>query len=303
MNKFTIAIHGGAGAITDVTKYQESISNILKEGKKLAESQQSSLDVVERLVCLLENDPIFNAGKGAVLNSEGDIDLDASIMDGRTNTAGAVAGVQGVKNPIMLARAVMEKSKHVMLIGKGAEEFAKDSNIEFEKKDYFITEARVKQLELAKQTDSITLDHAEDNKIQENKLGTVGAVMIDSNGNMAAATSTGGVVNKRFGRVGDTPVIGSGTYAENGICAVSCTGYGEQFLQTCLAKHIAECIRYTEANAKVGAESGIKFLIEKVNGLGGVIVVDKEYNVGFAHSTPLILGGYINETVDATLFF
>jgi beta-aspartyl-peptidase (threonine type) len=301
MHKFSIAIHGGAGAITDVTAYRESLTRIISEAKILAESGASALDIVEKAVCLLENDPIFNAGKGSVLNAEGDIDCDASIMDGSTNHAGAVASIQGIKNPIKLARLVMQNSKHVMMIGKGAEVFANTQNIEKEDSAYFVTPARVKQLEAARASDKITLDH--DDAISERKLGTVGAVMIDSLGNLAAATSTGGVVNKKFGRVGDTPVIGAGTYAENGICAVSCTGYGEQFLQTTLAKHIAECIRYTGVDAQNAAKTGIDYLVNKVQGLGGVIVIDSHYNIGFAHSTPLILGAGVKNDSEIELFF
>jgi beta-aspartyl-peptidase (threonine type) len=301
MQKFSIAIHGGAGAITDVTKYKESLTDIISQAKDLALQGKSALDVVTETVIMLEDDPIFNAGKGSVLNAEGEIDCDASIMDGSNNHAGAIAGVQGIKNPITLARAVMEKSPHVFMIGHGAETFATHEKITFSPSDYFMTEARVKQLAEAKQKDIITLDHAE--TVDEKKLGTVGAVMIDQNGNVAAATSTGGVVNKKFGRVGDTPVIGGGTYAENGIGAISCTGYGEQFIQTCLAKHIAEYIRYTQGDAQTAANVGIAYLVEKVQGLGGVIVVDSNYRIGFAHSTPLILGAGVTHNTDPELFF
>lgn len=286
MKKFAIVIHGGAGAIKDVSLYRESLRNIIEEVAKLAEEGESALNLVTKAVVLLENDTLYNAGKGSVLNAEGKVECDASIMDGNDLDAGAVAGISGIKNPVLLARKVMEKSPHVMLIGKGAEVFASENQIEVEDPDYFITEARVKQLEQAKQSEEIFLDHSE---VNEKKLGTVGAVAIDFEGNIAAATSTGGVVNKKFGRVGDSPIVGAGVYAENNLCAVSATGYGEQFIRTTLAKHISEWMRYHEIDAELGAKEGIDFLVKRVNGVGGVIVVDSSYKVGVEHSTPVIL--------------
>ncbi len=286
MKKFAIVIHGGSGAISDVALYQESLGRVIEEVSKLAKEGESALNLVTKAVVLLENDPLYNAGRGSVLNTEGFVECDASIMNGINIEAGAVAGVSGIKNPVLLARKVMEKSSHVMLIGKGAEGFALDNGIETESLEYFVTEARKKQLEQAKESDNITLDH---NEVTEKKLGTVGAVAIDSDGNIAAATSTGGLVNKKFGRVGDSPIIGAGVYAENELCGVSATGYGEQFIRTTLAKHMAEWMRYHEGSAQAGAEEGINFLVKKVNGLGGVILVDSDYKIGVAHSTPMIL--------------
>lgn len=279
-------IHGGAGALGDLAQYRESLQRIIINVSQLAETGVSALDLVTQAVMQLEDDPIFNAGKGSVLNAEGHIECDASIMNGNGLHAGSIAGVSGIKNPVTLARAVMEKSPHVMLIGKGAEVFAAAHNIATEGESYFITEPRVKQLADAKKSDKIVLDHSD---VMEKKLGTVGAVAIDSKGDIAAATSTGGVVNKRFGRVGDTPIVGAGVYAENGLCAVSCTGYGEQFIRTSVAKHIAEWMRYNQISATKGAQTGISFLTDKVQGLGGVIVVDAAYNCAIAHNTPVIL--------------
>lgn len=296
MKKYAIMIHGGAGALGDITPYRQSLRGIIDQVAQLAAGGTSALDLVTQAVTLLENDPLYNAGKGSVLNAEGHVECDASIMDGRGLAAGAVAGVTGIRNPVLLARAVMEKSPHVMLISQGAEGFAKTQGFATEPESYFITEARVKQLAEAKTKDKIVLDHSD---VEEKKLGTVGAVAIDSDGNCAAATSTGGVVNKRFGRVGDTPIVGAGVYAENDVCAVSCTGYGEQFIRTAVAKHIAEWMRYHEVSAERGAEEGIDFLVKRVNGLGGVIVVDALYRCAVAHSTPLILAaskGYDSET-------
>lgn len=298
--KYAIAIHGGAGAITDTAIYKESLQNIITAISLKAEAQVEALDLVTEAVTLLEDDPIFNAGKGSVLNAEGNVECDASIMDGRNLQAGAVAGVSGVKNPVTLARAVMEKSPHVMLIGQGAEIFAKTQGYELLPQEYFLTEARVKQLADAKQKDKIVLDHSD---VEEKKLGTVGAVAIDYQGNIAAATSTGGIVNKRFGRVGDTAIIGAGVYAENDLCAVSATGYGEQFIRTSLGKHIAEWMRYYGVDAKEGAKAGIDFLVKRVDGLGGVIVVDSKYQVGVAHSTPLILAASKTFVTDFKFYF
>lgn len=300
MSKYSIAIHGGAGALDDVSAYQTSITRILTELKTLAEDGMEAMDLVEQAVVKLENDPIFNAGKGGVLNANGIVECDAAIMDGRDMEAGAIAAVQGIKNPISLARKVITESPHVMLIGDGVREFAKGLGETFEENDYFVTEARAKQLEEAKKSDKIVLDHSD---TKEEKLGTVGAVAIDEKGNLAAATSTGGIVNKRFGRVGDSPIVGAGVFAENGLCAVSATGYGEQFIRTTLGKHIAEWMRYNEVDAKKGAQVGIDFLVEKVKGLGGVIVVDANYNVGFAHSTPVILAGSVTSDSEPTLVF
>ncbi len=300
MNKYAIVIHGGAGAITDVSLYRESLAKIIEEISILANDGETALNLVTKAVTILEDNPIFNAGKGSVLNALGKVECDASIMDGKNLDAGAVAGISGVKNPVLLARKVMEESPHVMLISKGAEEFAQTQNIEFMPEDYFVTEARVKQLEEAKKSDQITLDHSD---VEEKKLGTVGAVVIDCYGDIAGATSTGGVVNKKFGRVGDSPIVGAGVYAENELCAVSATGYGEQFLRTTLAKHVAEWMRYHEKDAQLGAEAGIDFLVKRVSGLGGVIVVDGQYRVGVAHSTPVILAASKTWDTETKLHF
>jgi L-asparaginase / beta-aspartyl-peptidase len=301
MKKYAVAIHGGAGALSDLTEYRVRISEILNVIRLEAEAGMSALDLVTRAVTLLEDNPLFNAGKGSVLNAEGKVECDASIADGQTLNAGSVICVDGIKNPILLARSVMEESPHVMLTGGGAMEFAREQGFEIVSQDYFITEHRTKQLIDAKKADRIVLDHSD---IEEKKLGPVGAVAIDADGNLAAATSTGGIVNKKFGRVGDSPIIGAGTFAENELCAISCTGYGEQFLRTVLAKHVAEYLRYHQVTAGEAAKVGIDFLVNKVNGLGGMIVVDKEYVVGLAHSTPVLLGGSVtHESGVPQLFF
>jgi len=300
MKTYSIAIHGGAGALDDVSVYQTSITRILSELKSLAEGGMSAMDLAETAVNKLEDDPIFNAGKGGVLNAQGIVECDAAIMDGRDLEAGAIAAAQGIKNPISLARKVITDSPHVMLIGDGVREFAKEIGVEVLENDYFVTEARSKQLEAAKKDGKIVLDHSD---TKEEKLGTVGAVVLDGDGNLAAATSTGGIVNKRYGRVGDSPIVGAGVFAENGLCAVSATGYGEQFIRTTISKHIAEWMRYNEVDAKKASQVGIDFLVEKVSGLGGVIVVDAKGGIGFAHSTPVILAGSVTESTEPTLVF
>jgi len=227
---------------------------------------------------------LYNAGCGSVLNVDGIVECDASIMDGRTLDAGAIAGVRGVWNPVLLARAVMEKSEHVFLIGQGAERFARDHGISFEDSEYFLTEARIAQLTKAKGKQAISLDHSQTN---EPKLGTVEAVARDRFGNLAAATSTGGVANQLWGRVGDSAIIGAGTFADNASCAISCTGIGEHFLRTSLAKTAALFIEYRGMHAdEAHANEAIRYLVDKVHGFGGLIIVDRKGACARAHSTP-----------------
>jgi beta-aspartyl-peptidase (threonine type) len=307
MQQYVVAIHGGAGTLLELGAYRESMQGILRRVRERAAAGAPALDLVEYAVTLLEDDVLYNAGRGSVLNARGEVECEASIADGRTLDVGGVVNVSGVKNPVCLARTVLEHSPHVMLVGAGAGAFAKQHEVSLESPEYFITESRREQLEKAQQEGKIVLDHSDSDKVrpvEDKKLGTVGAVAIDAQGNLAAATSTGGIVNKQFGRMGDSAVMGAGVYAENGLCAVSATGYGEQFLRTSLAKHIAEHRRYTQADGQAAAEAGILFLKMKANGLGGVIVLDNEYRVGVAHNTPIILGGSVSFTDEQpTLFF
>lgn len=296
--KYSLIIHGGAGAVADKTDTLDSIRHITQTGSRLLANGATALDVVEHCVTLLENDPHFNAGHGAVLDHEGHVELDAAIMDGRNLAAGSVAGVTGIKNPVSLARAVMERSEHVMLIGHGAEQFATTQHIPTAPADYFITPARHAQWQTALASDRVVLDHTDlDNP--EKKYGTVGAVAYDTHGDLAAATSTGGIVNKKYGRVGDTPIIGAGTYADNATCAVSATGYGEQFIRTVISKHIAEIIRYTHVDAQTAATQGIEYLVRSVKGLGGVIMIDSHGDIGYAYSTPGMIYGMVSDTIPA----
>ena len=293
--KFSLMIHGGAGLIADKQRYNESLRTILEQGHKLLAKETSALDVAEQCVRLLENDPLFNAGRGPVLNEYGLVDMDAAIMDGSALNAGSVAGIKNVKNPISLARLVMERTPHVMLIADGAMEFAKQMNVQMEVDEYFITPQRIKQLKEAQAKGELDLDHSSQTA-GEKKLGTVGCVVCDTHGNLAAATSTGGIVNKKFGRIGDSPIVGAGVYADNQTCAVSATGFGEYFIRTALSKSISDLIRYKKLTAQEAADEGIAYLVSRVQGIGGVIVIDKDGRCGFAYSTPTMIFGSVDQS-------
>lgn len=300
--KYSLMIHGGAGMSHNMDEYAPSIRTILETGEKMLASNCSALDVVEHCVALLEDEPLYNAGRGSVLNSRGEIEMDASIMSGYDLSAGAVAAVRGIKNPVCLARMVMEKSRHVMLIADGAMEFARENKVLAMSTEYFLTEERRSQWQKSVEEDAIVLDHSP-SQVKNKKLGTVGAVAMDSLGNLAAATSTGGLVNKKYGRVGDTPIIGAGVYADNETCAISATGIGEHFIRTVLAKTISEIIRHKGVNASEAAKIGIKYLTQKVEGLGGVIVIDKDGHCGSAFSTPTMIHGSVVEGGKIKLLF
>ena len=284
MNKIALAVHGGAGTISKFVltaeveaQYREGLQNALTVGWNILQSGGTSLDAVEAAVVVLEDNPLFNAGKGAVFTHDEKNEMDACIMDGATHNSGAVAFIKNVKNPIKLARLVMEKTEHHLLAGIGANEFAKEMNAEHAPDDYFHTDFRYQQLLKAREEGVIQLDHAE--KVQSSKpIGTVGAVAVDKNGNLAAATSTGGMTNKKFGRIGDTPIIGAGTYADNRTCAVSCTGHGEFFMQTVAAYDVAARMKYKNSNLNEAATATIDYLRE-IGGEGGLIAVDALGNI------------------------
>jgi beta-aspartyl-peptidase (threonine type) len=294
--KMALAVHGGAGTIlkslmTDEleAEYRTGLENALRTGWALLEKGASALDAVEMTVVELENFHLFNAGKGSVFTHAGQNEMDASIMDGRNLKAGAVAFVKNVKNPIRLARLVMERTEHILLGGDGADEFAREMGVELESDDYFFTEHRYKQLQEAIASDRVQLDHTiqktdlmEESPNSANpkpqianrkSLGTVGAVACDSEGNIAAATSTGGMTNKKFGRIGDTPLIGSGTYADNSTCAVSCTGHGEYFMIGATAYDVAARMKYKGLGLEQAAQESIDYLTT-ISGEGGLIAVD-----------------------------
>ena len=277
-----MAIHGGSGTInrTEITPEQESafrfgLEEALNAGYVVLKQGGSALDAVEQAVRSLEDNERFNAGKGAVFSASGRHELDASIMCGQTLNAGAVAGVTNVRNPISLARAVMEQSENVFLLGSGAEDFARDQKLPIEPDEYFFTVLRFQQLAEAQQANKTQLDHSKRNTGK----GTVGAVALDQHGNLAAATSTGGLTNKKYGRVGDTPVIGAGTYANNETCAVSCTGYGEFFIRSVVAYDISCLMAYKGLSLKEACAYVVQDKLKVMGGEGGLIAVDRAGNV------------------------
>jgi L-asparaginase / beta-aspartyl-peptidase len=290
-----IAIHGGAGALSRANtspdkeaRYLAGLADALDKGFGVLERGGTSLDAVTTAVRVLEDNPLFNAGHGAVLNRDGLAELDAAIMDGRTLAAGAVCALQRVRNPIDLARAVMEKTPHVMLVGAGAEEFAVSQGFELVPNEYFRTEVRSRQLQ--------KLLTAGENETTNNlaAFGTVGAVALDAEGNLAAATSTGGMSGKRWGRVGDSPIIGAGTYASNASCAVSATGHGEHFIRGVVAYDICAKMEYLKLPLARAAERVIQEKLRARGGDGGVIAVDREGNIALEFNSDGMFRGARN---------
>lgn len=290
---YTIAIHGGAGVVDRNTLssaeerlYLEGLEEALNSGFRLLEMGESALDAVESAVIALENNLLFNAGKGSVFNSDGIHEMEASIMWGKTLDAGAVCGLRNVKNPIHLARLAMEKSPHVFLNGTGAEAFARELGVPFEDDSYFFTTRRYDQL----------LETKKQIRIPMENFGTVGAVAIDKSGNLASATSTGGLTNKNYGRIGDSPVIGAGTYANNRTCAVSCTGDGEFFLRTVAAYDIACLIEYKNMSVEEACRLVIKDKLQSIGGEGGAIAVDTLGNAALVFNTTGMYRAYKKDT-------
>ena len=296
-DRFSLMVHGGAGALDNVNdertavRYLESIRVVLEHGREILARGATAVEAVEACASLLEDDPLFNAGCGSVLNENGKVERDAGVMDGRDLAAGAVAAIGNIANPIQLARLIMDGSEHVLLIGEGALHFAQHCGLKLTPDHYFFTPDRIKQLEAARLRGRIMLDH--DNEGDEQKYGTIGAVARDRNGDLAAATSTGGIVNKRMGRVGDSPIIGAGVYADNATCAVSATGYGEEFMRAVFAKTIADAIDFRQLDARGGVDFGIDYLRRKVNGRGGVICIDQQGNCASGLTTPKMIHGWI----------
>ncbi len=283
MSKYAIAIHGGAGTILrstmtpeKETAYKKALEDAINAGEIILKKGGYAIDAVEAAIIVLEDNPLFNAGKGAVFTHDGKHEMDASLMNGKDLMAGAVASVSNIKNPVSLARAIMDKSEHVFLAGQGAMEFAKKNNIEFKPDEYFYVQMRYEQLQEALKSDTIVLDHTVD---KEKKFGTVGAVVLDIHGNLAAGTSTGGMTNKKHGRVGDTPMIGAGTYANNNTCAVSCTGHGELFIRSVVAYDISCLIEYKGLSLKQACDLVVQDKLVKIGGEGGLIALDKNGNI------------------------
>ena len=309
-DNYSIMVHGGAGALDNVkdektaVRYLESIRHILEHGREVMKLGGSALQAVEACASLLEDDPVFNAGCGSVLNEQGKVEMDAAIMDGRDLSAGAIASVSNIANPVQLARLVMTKSEHVMLISEGAKRFAEHCGMNLTQDAYFLTPDRVEQLKEAKRSHKMMLDHDEsDGGGEDQKYGTIGAIARDPSGNLAAATSTGGIVNKRLGRVGDSPIVGSGVYADNETCAVSATGYGEDFMRTVISKTISDFIFMKGMNAEEATHAGIEYLSRKVKGRGGVIVIDKEGNCSSGFTTKKMIHGWIEKGGETTARF
>ncbi len=300
-NNFSLMVHGGSGALDNIkdqkiaVRYLESLRVILEHGRSILSAGATAVEAVETCASQLEDDPLFNAGCGSVLNEYGRVEMDAGIMDGRDLAAGAVAAVSNIANPVQLARLVMDGNEHVMLIGEGATHFADHCGMAHTPDHYFLTPERIEQLEQARFHHRIMLDHdeADDTAGEGQKYGTIGAVARDLKGNLAAATSTGGVVNKRMGRVGDSPIIGAGVYADNETCAVSATGYGEDFMRTVISKTIADSLYFKGGNAHTAVQDGIDYLQHKVSGRGGVIVIDKDGRCASGFTTKKMVHGWI----------
>nr|WP_321407402.1 isoaspartyl peptidase/L-asparaginase [uncultured Carboxylicivirga sp.] len=285
--QWTIAIHGGAGNLDKnlfdeetTRKYEAGLSEALELGINMLENGASAVDVVEKVVNVLEDNPLFNAGKGAVFTNDGRNELDAAIMDGRDLNAGTIAGVGDIKNPVSAARMVMDKSPHVMMVGKGASKFAAENGIEMVDSSYFFTEKRWQSLQKALQ--------------KAGKNGTVGCVVMDKMGNLAAATSTGGMNNKRYGRVGDVPIIGAGTYANNKTCAVSATGHGEYFIRYTVAHDISALMEYKGMSLSDAAHTVVNGKLNSEAGNGGVIAVDKNGNFVLEMNSTGMFRGWAN---------
>ncbi len=289
MKTFSIAIHGGAGTLVKgmMTKkkeeaYKDALKFALDKGYEVLENGGTAIDAIELAVSALEDSHLFNAGRGSVFTAKGTHEMDASIMDGKTLNAGAVSLIIGIKNPVSLARDVMDKSEHVFLAGKGAMEFAKKMNYTLENENYFYDEFRYQQWIEIKDTSKFQLDHKQS---KDQKFGTVGAVACDKDGNIAAATSTGGMTNKRYGRVGDSPMIGAGNYANNKFCAVSCTGSGEYFIRGVVAYDVACLIEHKGMSLKDATQEVIKKRILEIGGDGGMIAVNNLGDISMTFNT------------------
>ena len=292
--EYALVIHGGAGVMnkdkmSDERKaeYKAKLNEALTLGEKLLKEGATCTDVVVEVVKVLENSPLFNAGKGAVFTNSGENELDASIMEGKNMNAGAVAGVKDIKNPIMAACEVMDNSVHVMLSGKGASEFAKKQKLEIVPNKYFFTKGRYNSLQ--------RLLQKEREREKRDNMGTVGCAVLDKYGNICAGTSTGGMTNKKYGRIGDSPVIGAGTYANNKTCAVSCTGHGEFYIRLGFARDISALMEYKGLSVQEACREEIRTLSE-MNGTGGVIGLDAKGNIAMEFNTSGMFRGYIKST-------
>ena len=290
---FSLMVHGGAGTLAafggkdKIKQCQNSIRKVLVAGRQQLAAGNCAVDVVEYCAAMLEDDPLFNAGIGSVLNEYGQVEMDAAIMDGNGLHAGAVAGISRIRNPVKLARQVMQKSDHVMLIGEGAQQFARQQGFELVENTFVITAERRLHWEQYRQ-----------GKDHKSKYGTIGAVARDVSGNLAAATSTGGITNKQSGRVGDSPIIGAGVYADNSTCAISCTGVGEDFIRTALAKTVSDLIEFRGLAAHEAQAQGIAYLQHKLEGCGGFILIDHQGRCASGYTTENMVHGWIEHGSD-----
>ncbi len=321
MDRYTIVIHGGAGTILKKNMtpekerdYKNKLNEALMAGYNILAEGGISVDAVEAAIKVMEDSPLFNAGKGSVFTNEGKNEMDASIMDGKTLNAGSVAMVNTIKNPISAARMVMEKSPHVMMVGEGAVKFAKEQNMEIVDSAYFYDEKRWLQWQNIKGSNELQLDHsddrAEDNRKEfdaefsddgDRKFGTVGAVAIDKNGDIAAGTSTGGMTNKMYGRAGDSPIIGAGTYANNKTCGVSCTGHGEYFIRKVVAYDISALMEYQNLSLQEAADIVIHKKLKEIGGSGGIIAVDSQGNFSLTFNTEGMYRGSMTKDGEPTI--
>lgn len=299
MHKYTLAIHGGAGTILKENMtaemeraYRNGLEDALNAGFRLLQNGGSAIDAVKAAVISLEDNILFNAGRGAVFAKDGGQEMDASIMDGHNLMAGAVSAVTNIRNPIELAHAVMTKSEHVMLNGDGANAFAESINIKTESDEYFFSEFRYDQWLKMRETEGTALDH--NVQVADKKFGTVGAVACDQFGNIAAATSTGGMTNKQFGRVGDSPIIGAGTYANNKTCAISCTGHGEIFIRAVAAYDVSCLMEYQGLSLQQAMEKVVLDKLVKMEGEGGMIGVDANGNAALIFNSAGMYRGLQN---------
>jgi beta-aspartyl-peptidase (threonine type) len=314
---FTLVIHGGAGNITPAimnaeqeAQYTEGLKSALDSGYAVLSKGGTALDAVTAAIVTLEDNPLFNAGRGAVFTKKGLNEMDAAIMDGSNLAAGAIAGVRNIKNPITLAKEVMLHSGHVFLSGSGAAEFALNQGIEMAPDEYFFNKARYDQWVEIRDSDFYQLDHKEDNlkgpmpvANADHKFGTVGAAALDIHGNIAAGTSTGGMTNKRFGRIGDSPVVGSGTYANNKTCAISCTGHGEYFLRSVVAYDVSCLMEYKNLSLQEACDVVIKEKLVKLGGEGGLIAVDAKGNYNFCFNSAGMYRGMRNSNGEEIVAF
>ncbi|MGD1848677.1 MAG: isoaspartyl peptidase/L-asparaginase family protein [Salibacteraceae bacterium] len=307
--KFSLVIHGGAGYMRpdnlspkDQEKYQLALTEALEHGYKILADGGSSVDAVEAVITTLEDNPLFNAGKGAVLDITGTVKMDASLMSGEDGQAGAVAGLSRTRHPIKAARLVMEESPHVMLSGDGADAYAEGAGLQTMASDWFVTERQKQSWQNAQKNKGNGYQAPANPMEGSSKFGTVGAVALDQQGNLAAGTSTGGMLNKQFGRIGDSPVIGAGTYANNKTCAVSCTGHGEFFIRNVVAYDVAALMQYRKLGLQQAADLVVQEKLKTKGGDGGLIAVDGNGNMVFSFNTSGMFRGSVNQEGLAQVF-